>query len=387
MSTLPSTRGGPYVIAEPVQDEDAPLESTRLLRLAAFIQRAGQGARAAGSWLLEDSMMKQQKLIGVIMFVALAAFELFNFDTTRFALDDLFGDTSFLTLPWATVLAAAFCGIDFAGLARLFVQGGEENRAMDLRHPETIYLWGAWFLAAGMNAVMTWWAVSLTLLQHDFGNEVLTRAQILRFVPIFVAVLVWLTRILLIGAFSVASSSFLRVWNERSRAAGAGGRPAVAQASQAAIAAPGRRAAIPGSLARVLGNLSDEAPAPVTARPAPPPQAPARAAAPQRAAPLPVARAAAELEDELEDDFVEDEAPRKAAPPPVAPAPRPVARPAPKPVPAAGVPRSGNGASAQSRPAFAPRPVPAYRGNGNGNGAGSVHSVPPPMPPEDDFTA
>ena len=63
---------------------------------------------------------------------------------------------------------------------------------------------GAWLLGATMNAVMTWWAVSVTLLAHDFGNEVLGREQLLVMVPIFVAVLVWLTRILFIGAFSVA---------------------------------------------------------------------------------------------------------------------------------------------------------------------------------------
>jgi hypothetical protein len=63
---------------------------------------------------------------------------------------------------------------------------------------------GAWLLGATMNAMMTWWAISLTLLNHNFGNEVLSREQLLYSVPIFVAVLVWLTRILFIGAFTVA---------------------------------------------------------------------------------------------------------------------------------------------------------------------------------------
>jgi hypothetical protein len=63
---------------------------------------------------------------------------------------------------------------------------------------------GAWLLGATLNAAMTWWAVSLTLLNHSFGNEVLSREQLLQIVPIFVAALVWLTRILFIGAFSVA---------------------------------------------------------------------------------------------------------------------------------------------------------------------------------------
>ncbi len=137
--------------------------------------------------------------LGLILVIALFAFELFNFDTTRFALQNLLGDTSFLNLQWAAILAVAFCAIDFAGLARLFTpeQRGDETQAV-------WYLMGAWLLGASMNALMTWWAISLTLLNHELGNEILSREQLLQGVPIFVATLVWLTRILFIGALSVA---------------------------------------------------------------------------------------------------------------------------------------------------------------------------------------
>jgi hypothetical protein len=60
-----------------------------------------------------------------------------------------------------------------------------------------------------MNALMTWWAVSLTLLNHEFGNEVLSRSELLQVVPIFVAVLVWLTRILFIGALTMAGEHLM----------------------------------------------------------------------------------------------------------------------------------------------------------------------------------
>ncbi|MDX1413656.1 MAG: hypothetical protein R3293_05655 [Candidatus Promineifilaceae bacterium] len=142
----------------------------------------------------------QRKLIiGLILALALVAFEIFNFDTTRFALESLLGGANFAGLTWAVVLAIAFCAIDFAGLARLFTpeQGREEPKAV-------WYLMGAWLLGATMNAIMTWWAVNLTLLNHELGNEVLSRQQLIRYVPIFVATLVWLTRILFIGAFSIA---------------------------------------------------------------------------------------------------------------------------------------------------------------------------------------
>ncbi|MEZ4591114.1 MAG: proline-rich domain-containing protein [Chloroflexota bacterium] len=141
----------------------------------------------------------QKTIMGLFLLVALVAFELFNFDTTRYALSNLLGDVRFAGVGWATILAIAFCAIDFAGLARLFTpeRGGDEPTAV-------WYLMGAWLLGATMNAIMTWWAISLTLLTHDFGNEVLSREQLLRWVPFFVAVLVWLTRILFIGAISVA---------------------------------------------------------------------------------------------------------------------------------------------------------------------------------------
>lgn len=137
--------------------------------------------------------------IGLILGIALIAFELFNFDTTRFALANLLGEANFIGIRWAAILALAFCAIDFAGLIRIFTpeRGLAESKAV-------WYLMGAWLLGATMNAIMTWWAVSLTLLSHDFGNEVLSRAQLLRWVPFFIAVLVWLTRILFIGALSVA---------------------------------------------------------------------------------------------------------------------------------------------------------------------------------------
>lgn len=141
----------------------------------------------------------RKTVIGLILIIALLAFEIFNFDTTRFALGSLLGDVAFVGVTWATILAIAFCAIDFAGLARLFTpeRGKDEPKAV-------WYLMGAWLLGATMNAIMTWWAVSLTLLSHEFGNEVLGRETLLTFVPIFVAALVLLTRILFIGAFSVA---------------------------------------------------------------------------------------------------------------------------------------------------------------------------------------
>lgn len=146
------------------------------------------------------SKLQRGQLFGYILLGALLSFEIFNFGTTDFALQDLLGELRFLGMRWATVLSIAFCGIDFAGIARLFTpeQGNDEPA-------EVWYLFGAWLLAAAMNAMLTWWGVSVAMLQHPaVGSAVLSQATLMKAVPIFVAVMVWLTRVLIIGAFSIA---------------------------------------------------------------------------------------------------------------------------------------------------------------------------------------
>jgi len=134
---------------------------------------------------------------------ALLAFEIFNFSTTDFAMSDLLGGLKFAGLRWSTILALAFCGIDFAGIARLFTpERGKDKPA------EVWYLFGAWLLAATMNAMLTWWGVSIAILQHQsLGNALISREAMLKGAPIFVAVIVWLSRVLIIGTFSVAGEN------------------------------------------------------------------------------------------------------------------------------------------------------------------------------------
>ena len=128
-------------------------------------------------------------VFGVILFTALVAFEIFNYITTDYALTDLLGGLRFLGVRWATVLAIAFCGIDFAGIARLFTPDSDSESSL-AGHNETWYLFGAWLLAATMNAMLTWWGVSLAVLGHQtLGNEVVNRGTLLHIVPIFVAIL------------------------------------------------------------------------------------------------------------------------------------------------------------------------------------------------------
>lgn len=142
------------------------------------------------------------KLFGFLIIGALLAFELFNYSTTDFALSDLLGGLRFLGIRWATILAIAFCGIDFAGIARLFTPEQGENGPK-----EVWYLFSAWLLAASMNAMLTWWGVALALVNHQsLGSSVISRSTLIEIVPIFVAIMVWLIRVLIIGTFSVAGN-------------------------------------------------------------------------------------------------------------------------------------------------------------------------------------
>lgn len=257
-----------------------------------------------GMRVFERYKMQRGMIFGAIIVGALLAFEVFNYTTTDFALTDLLGNIRFLGIRWAMILSLAFCGMDFAGIARLFTP--EKGRSEKM---EVWYLLGAWFLAATMNATLTWWGVSIALLNRQaLGNEILGRDQLLTIVPVFVAVLVWLIRILIIGTFSMAGDRLF------------------SQAEES------------------LRNMNAE-------------RTPLLRSAP-RSAPRPVRM----IGDDEDEDFDQRPRPAEAVRPPVAPpappvrpvaAPAPVVRPAPKP----GYPNNGNGNSGL-RPA-APRPAEA----------------------------
>ena len=179
-------------------------------------------------------------LFGSLILGALVAFEIFNYSTTDFALNDLLGGLSFASVRWATILAIAFCGIDFAGLARLFTpeRGNGEPK-------EVWYLFGAWLLAATMNAILTWWGVAIAILSHEsLGGTVIPRETMIKVVPVFVAIMVWVIRVLIIGSFSVTGERLFSQSTTPHRPT-----PAVVQRQPQPMAASSAFTAHPGSLA------------------------------------------------------------------------------------------------------------------------------------------
>jgi hypothetical protein len=162
------------------------------------------------------SGLRRGAVFGSILVVALLAFEVFNYSTTDFALTDLLGpNLTFMGLRWATILSIAFCGIDFAGVARLFTPQVEASK----EPAEVWYLFGAWVLAAAMNASLTWWGVAVAIHGHtSLGSAIIGRETLLKVVPVFVAVMVWMIRILIIGTFSMAGDRLFSMAEVRSSA-------------------------------------------------------------------------------------------------------------------------------------------------------------------------
>jgi len=168
-------------------------------------------SRSSALGFLKKANLNSGMVFVLIILSALIAFEMFNYSTTDYALRDLLGDLKFAGIRWATILAVAFCGIDFAGIARLFTpeQGSEEPK-------EVWYLFGAWLLAATMNAILTWWGVSMAIVTHSVqSTAVMDAGTLTRVVPVFVAVMVWVIRILIIGSLSLAGDRLL--WGKKTR--------------------------------------------------------------------------------------------------------------------------------------------------------------------------
>ncbi len=145
------------------------------------------------------SLKSRKGILYILIFImALVAFEAFNFSTTDFALSDVLGDLRFAGVRWATLLSIAFCGIEFAGITRLFTPQNENESKRN-----TWFMFGAWILAATMNAILTWWGIVMAMQTHSvLSAGVMNNVFVSDVVPIFIALMVWVIRILLIGTLS-----------------------------------------------------------------------------------------------------------------------------------------------------------------------------------------
>lgn len=132
----------------------------------------------------------------LVIILALAGFELFNFSTTEFALQDILGNHGSGAATWPMILALAFCGMDLAGIARILTTpDAEAGRRSGW------FLLGAWAVAGAMNAGLTWWGISVAVYNQPAHDVLLVDPMTyVTLVPVLVAVMVWVIRVLIIGA-------------------------------------------------------------------------------------------------------------------------------------------------------------------------------------------
>lgn len=167
---------------------------------------ASQSVKMSFSKSLTFLKMRKEALYVIVFVMALLAFEAFNYSTTDFALFDLLGELRFAGILWSTLLSIAFCGIDFAGIALLLTAPAhkEDNRS-------AWFMFGAWILAATMNAILTWWGVVLAIQSHPVVSAgVVDEGFVTRTVPVFMALMVWVIRILLVGSLSKKSDRLVQ---------------------------------------------------------------------------------------------------------------------------------------------------------------------------------
>jgi len=147
---------------------------------------------------LKKTGVRSTSIYSAIIVIALIAFEAVNYSTTAYALRDLLGDLQFAGVRWSTMLALAFCSLDFAGIASLVTQNGQREK-----DKESWFLFAAWLIAAAFNATLTWWGISIAIANHPLRSaEVLNTQNLTTIVPVLVAIMVWVIRVLIIGSLT-----------------------------------------------------------------------------------------------------------------------------------------------------------------------------------------
>lgn len=127
--------------------------------------------------------------------IAAAAFEIFNFDTTKIALSDIINSDIPYSAMWVLVISTAFCLIDIA--AATFVLSNPPLCS------ETEFLFNAWFLAISLNAILTWHAVGLhteTFPPYETVESIF---------PVFMFFAVIFVRLTLVKGFDLLYSDYL----------------------------------------------------------------------------------------------------------------------------------------------------------------------------------
>jgi len=113
-----------------------------------------------------------------------------------------------------------------------------------------------------MNAMLTWWGVSVAIISHSSlgAGSVVSSATLTKAVPVFVAIMVWLIRVLIIGTFSLAGDRLFSQDRSRPSSNANRRRPAPRRQPQTSRATASLRPA--SSLPRPASTYTRPAPKP-----------------------------------------------------------------------------------------------------------------------------
>ena len=164
---------------------------------------------------LRGTALKRGAIFGTILVMALVAFEVFNFSTTQFALRDMLGDLSFAGLDgrpsWRLPSAAWISPASPAS-------SPPSRAAMNRTRSGISSVPGCWPQAS--TPLSPGGASPSPSLNHQPQARSSSAGTLTRIVPVFVAGMVWLIRVLIIGTFSIAGERLFSVAEQH-----AGSRP------------------------------------------------------------------------------------------------------------------------------------------------------------------
>lgn len=168
-------------------------------------------------------------------------FEIANYMTTELAITDLLGvPASLWGLKWSDLIAISFSLVDFAGIAAVFTPEKGKNEPKEI-----VYLFIGWLIAASMNAVLTWWAVAMQIEATGVKHTFVDMNKVVVYGPIFIAVLVLIVRIALIGTIITTVD---QIFNPRDKSEKTPRRKASKPKTSRATLSPSRpRTALPVS--------------------------------------------------------------------------------------------------------------------------------------------
>ena len=144
-----------------------------------------------------------------LLFFGLLVFEIFNYYTSKIALDDIFAVFGTVTIlgyqtTLGALLAVGAATIDIGGILRIFTpeQGKHEPDWV-----QSAYIF--WILASAVNACLTWWVVRLGLLTPvRMPPELIGKEGL---ISVLIALFVWAIRYGLVRNVGTTGDAFINV--------------------------------------------------------------------------------------------------------------------------------------------------------------------------------